>query len=411
MIVLNPDMLILGTIVVVSVLVWIYQVEYMKGVSKGYYFLFAGYVLSMILLAFSFGNLLMFLIAFELTLVFSWLLINFWGSGERQKVALKYFIYTEIGALMLFVAFSILFASYSTFDVEKLSLFTKDMQNVAVLITLALFIKSAIFPFHSWMPDAHAEAPTPVSALLSPVMIGLSNYSIFRVVFRVFPTVVSNERFLLFLTVCGMFNLVYGGVLATRQIDLKRYLAYSSMSQMGYMLLGIASANYYGIIGSIIVYVNHAFAKAALFMIAGAVHKKFGTRQITELKDLRNVMPSFSTAGIMSLLSLSAVPPFVGFWGEIFVFIGLIKRGLQSGLSFFILSVMAILFSIFTSVYAIILMKNIFFGEKKVSEKPKENKLMLFPIYGLIGLSLLVGLTPNFVIKFISKTVEQLLGR
>jgi NADH-quinone oxidoreductase subunit M len=266
----------------------------------------------------------------------------------------------------------------------------------------------AIFPLHNWLPDAHAEAPTPISALLSPAMIGIGGYAAIRIIYTSFPSIVVDSRFMNALSILAVITMFYGGIMAFAQKDLKRLLAFSSISQMGYLLFGAASVSIIGLTGAGIIYLSHGLAKAVLFMVSGVFMHNFKTRTINDLGGLAQRMPYTATVTLISFLSLAGVPPLLGFWGEIFVFAGSMKTGLISAMtpdmSRVLLTALAVISSIITAGYGLWAYRRIFFGElkmglKKAGEAPS---LMLAPIIILTLITVLLGVYPNVVSKIIA---------
>ena len=185
--------------------------------------------------------------------------------------------------------------------------------------------KAGIAPFHPWLPDAHAEAPTPISVLLSGVMIKMALYALARTVSIFYP---AWPQVTIFLVALGTFTMLLGIILALTQDDLKRLLAYSSVSQMGYVLVGIGLGTYLGCYGGLFHLLNHALCKSLLFMCVGAVMYATGARRISELGGLRSQMPITSACFFLGALALAGFPPLNGFWSKLTIYLALAKAGL-----------------------------------------------------------------------------------
>jgi len=405
------------TITLLSLTISLYSIKYMEGEENIdiYNILYLLYYSGMVGTVLS-TNLAVFFLFFELMLIPSWILIGVWGTGEREKVALKYFLFTEAGAVVMLAGIGSTYMISGTFDIFKVAERTvfapkSTLYIIASLIIVGLFVKMAIFPLHNWLPDAHAEAPTPISALLSPAMIGIGGYAAIRILYTSFPTVAFDSGFSFTLTALSVVTMAYGGLMAFAQDDIKRLLAYSSISQMGYMLFGIASASIIGLTGSLIIYVSHGLSKAALFMISGVFMHDLKTRRISELGGLASRMPLTAASTLVSFLGLAGVPPAVGFWGEFFVFAGAVYASL-SPLDYLKLAtvVVGILVSILTAGYGLWTVKRIFYGE--LNEKYRDARdpewEMLAPILVMIVLSIIAGIYPTPIASLISNVIKSL---
>ncbi len=281
----------------------------------------------------------------------------------------------------------------------------------AIAMLIGFFIKMAIFPLHSWLPDAHAEAPTPISALLSPAMIGIGGYASIRIIYEAFPKLVELWPFMIGLTCLALITMVYGGLMALAQDDLKRLLAYSSISQMGYMLFGVASVSIIGVMGAVLLYISHGLAKAVLFMIAGVFMHELKTRRISDLKGLAGLMPITAVVTLVSFLSLAGVPPLLGFWSEIFIFVGSMYAAIQSGFDVFRVAItsIAVIMSVLTAGYGLWTFKKVFYGEP--SEKLKDIKkepLTALALAVILAFFLVIsGIYPTPIVSLVNKTLKQ----
>ncbi len=404
------------TIAILCAVISIYSMPYMEhkigksGIAHGaYYALYLLYAVGMLGTALS-ANLIQFYFFWELMLIPSWALINIWGYGEREKIALKYFIYTHIGALSLLAGILAVYAAYGSFDLMRLLELVKQYQPVAFLrwIAFAMFlgfaVKMAIVPLHTWLPDAHAEAPTPISALLSPAMIGLGGYALVRLVYILFPEVLS--EFAVALSVLALITMIYGGVMALAQDDIKRLLAYSSISQMGYLLFGISSIYPLGIAGSIFHYVSHGTCKAILFMMAGAIMlETHGIRSISKLGGLAGKMPLTATCTLIGFLGIAGVPPLNGFQSEWLIFTGAFAGAFQAHDTIrVIISALALIGTVLTAGYALWAIRRIFFGPlpehlNEVHEAPLATTI---PMLILAFITVILGVYPKPITDLLS---------
>lgn len=274
---LNADGLsvpILFTIALLCTLMSVYSIPYMQhiiGDDKKQFGLYYA-----LLLLYSVGmmgavlatNLIEFYLFFELMLIPSYFLIAKWGYGDRDRISFMYFMWTHIGALAFLAGILSIGYLSGTFDLQKIVMANLPAglrMWIVVLMVAGLLVKMAAFGLHIWLPHAHAEAPTPISALLSPAMIGIGGYAIVRIVMTVLPGAFFGISTAL--SIWAVITMFYGGAMALVQDDIKRLLAYSSISQMGYILLGISSFQILGVSGSMFQYVTHGLGKGILFMI------------------------------------------------------------------------------------------------------------------------------------------------
>lgn len=349
--------------------------EHEKPFSWGiYYMLYTMFAAAMIGTALA-TNLIEFYLFFELTLLPSFLLIAFYGYGDRVRIAIMFLIWTHVGALLLlFGCLATGFAAH-TFDILNAKTLTFNVglgervitgvaaSAVTLAMTIGLFVKMAVFGVHIWLPYAHAEAPTPVSALLSPNLIGIGAYALVRIPYTLFPSVFSG--FSDFMLALALITMVYGGLMALSQDDFKRFLAYSSISQMGYLLLGISSLNGVGITGSMLHYASHAVGKALLFTVAGClIVQLHGLRKISKMGGLAPKMPLTAVLALIGFMHITGIPPSLGFWSEVLIVFGVAQKAINMGSTALAAIVAALLVAIgLSTAYAFITMKRIFFGK------------------------------------------------
>ena len=293
------------------------------------------YLWLMLLMAGSMGaflalDLLLFFLFFEVVLVPMYFLIGGWGHEGRVYAAMKFFLYTmAASALMLVGIVSVVFLTQRetgvlTFDVRALAEAQALSDTAALLVflsfALAFAVKVPLFPFHTWLPDAHTEAPTAGSVILAGVMLKLGTYGLIRFGVYLFPTVV-DDLAPLFLTL-GVIGIIYGAAVATMQQDLKRLVAYSSVAHMGFIVLGIFALNSQGLDGAVLQMVNHGISTGALFILVGWIYER-----ATPARSLRSVasrrrLRSWPACSRWSMLSSIGVPGLNGFVGEFLILIG-----------------------------------------------------------------------------------------
>ena len=414
-------------IAVLCTLISVYSIKYMEhehnlGQYFALYLLYASGMIGTVLVT----NLAAFFLFFELMLIPSWALIGVWGTGLRERIAFKYFMFTEAGALSLLVGIVATGSIAKTFEISKISqgMVGVDLSiqiAIVVAMLLGLFVKMAIFPLHTWLPDAHAEAPTPISALLSPAMIGIGGYAAIRIVYTGFPAVVTAQtpQFMFILSVLALITMAYGGYMALAQDDIKRLLAFSSISQMGYMLFGIASVSTIGVVGAVLLYVSHGLGKAVLFMVSGVLIHEFKTRSIKELGGLAPKMPYTAVATLIGFLGLMGFPYIIGFWAELYVFTGSMYTALQ-GFGHLIepnairvlITSLAIVASVLTASYGLWTVKRIFYGQptERTMHAKEGSMIMIIPIMILAALAIILGIYPGLLATSASKYISELLG-
>ncbi len=402
------------TVAFLCTVISLYSMSYMRHESGlGVYFtLYLLYEAGMIGTVYA-ANLALFFLFYELMLIPSWALIAVWGTGDKERIALKYFIFTEAGALSLLAGIATTRALTGTFDMFEVASRIYGIQPpiliaVAVAILIGFFVKMALFPLHTWLPDAHAEAPTPISALLSPAMIGIGGYASIRVLYTCFPTLLEFWGFTTVLSILALVTMVYGGLMAYTQDDIKRLLAYSSISQMGYMFFGVASLSAIGLLGAVLIYVSHGLCKATLFMVSGVLSHETGTRRISDLSGLASKMPLTTLAAVMGFLGIAGVPPLLGFWGELYIFLGSIYTAMRAteGLDLvrLAITILAIASAILTAGYGLWTIKRVFFGRpSKAAEGSHEpTMLMLVPLIILTAAAIVLGAYPAVLMSLAS---------
>jgi NADH-quinone oxidoreductase subunit M len=344
-------------------------------------------------------NLIEFYLFYELMLIPSWALINSYGYGEREKIALMYLIWTHAGAILLLAGIFMTYVRVGSFEMASLSMLRGDPMAIWIALSMLLgfFVKMAVFGLHIWLPYAHAEAPTPISALLSPVMIGLGAYASIRLVVVPLPEVFG--KFSMIIAVLALITIVYGGLMALAQDDIKRLLAYSSISQMGYLLAGIASITVMGEAGAMLHYASHALGKGILFAVAGIlICQAHGIRSINKLGGLASKMPITATVFIVGFLTISGMPPTIGFQSKWPIFYGAIEGSMALGLPRLTLAIATLFATIITIAYAFYTIWRVFFLKplpKHLEDVKEAPPIMIVPLLVLMVLSFILGIYPG----------------
>jgi len=375
-----------------------------------YYALYLLFAAGMIGVALA-TNLFEFFLFYELMIVPAWALINVYGYHAREKIAFIFFLWMEASAILVLTGILIAYTRTGSFEISNLTLLSGDPWAIWVIafILLGFLIKMAVFGLHIWLPYAHAEAPAPVSALLSPAMIGLAAYAIVRILvpIRDFGGIS------LVVLLWALATMIYGGLMALNENDIKRLLAYSSISQMGYLLLGISSYTTIGVGGSMLHYVAHGLGKAILFLAAGAIIYRTGIRDIRQMGGLASKMPILATVFVIGFITIAGVPPTFGFMSKWLIFTGVFGRGLNASSIELALAFSAMFATVLTVAYALWTIRRIFYGTlptnlEGVKEPPK---MMLIPLLTLSVLSLLLFIYPRIILDPLLQVINSLISR
>jgi NADH-quinone oxidoreductase subunit M len=359
-------------------------------------------------------NLIEFYVFFELMLVPSFFLLAFYGYGERKRIALMFFFWTHVGAVVLLLGLLSmgLFAGGFDYDTVMHNV-DKIPEQWLVLIVFALVIglgvKLAAFVLHIWLPYAHSEAPTPISALLSPAMIGIGAYGLLRLWLELL--VGDYSQYSIYINLWGLATMIYGGAMAMMQDDIKRVLAYSSISQMGYILFGIGSESVLGITGATFMYVTHGLGKAILFMMAGSIILQTGTRSMSKLGGLAGRMPYTAVIAMIGGLTIMGIPPTSGFMGEWILFNGVLQSGLQNFDTLRIVAFgLGILATVLSAAYILWMYKRIFFGKipEQYAKIRDSDRYVTVTMAALAAITLFLGVYPNPMLNPITDYVQEM---
>lgn len=277
-------------------------------------------------------DLLSFYVFWEIMLVPMYLIVGIWGGKDRIYATVKFFIYTMFGSLLMLVAILYLYqksgGSFALAQLAALQLTEKEQTWLFAAFALAFLIKVPVFPFHTWLPDAHTEAPTPGSVVLAGVMLKLGSYGLLRFAIPLFPSAMG--KFSPLLITLAVIGIVFGALMAYVQTDVKRLVAYSSVSHLGFVMLGIVIFNEEALQGSILQGVNHGISTGALFLLVGYVYERRHTRQIADFGGIAAKMPVYAAFFVFVTMSSIALPLTNGFIGEFLIFAGSFKEGVQA---------------------------------------------------------------------------------
>lgn len=359
-------------------------------------------------------NLIEFYVFFELMLVPSFFLVAFYGYGERKRIALMFFFWTHAGAVVLLLGLLAmgLFAGGFDYDTVRENV-SKIPAQWLVLIIFSLVIgfgvKLAAFVLHIWLPYAHSEAPTPISALLSPAMIGIGAYGLLRLWLELL--VGDYSQYSIYIHLWGLVTMIYGGAMAMMQDDIKRVLAYSSISQMGYILFGIGSDSILGISGGTFMYVSHGLGKAILFMMAGSIILQTGTRSMSKLGGLAGRMPYTAVIAMIGALTIMGIPPTSGFMAEWILFNGVLQSGVtHSDVLRVVAFGLGILATVLTAAYILWMYKRIFFGKtpEQYANIRDPNRYVTVTMAALAAITLILGVYPNPLLNPVTEYIHEM---
>ncbi|MFE8701833.1 NADH-quinone oxidoreductase subunit M [Cytobacillus sp. FJAT-54145] len=381
---------------------------------KGYFMLFLLLEIGM-LGVFAAENLILFFIFFEITLIPMFFLIGKWGYHEKEKAAYSFLIYNGLGSAVLLIVIMVLFARTGTSNIEALQQIMlmdnpsivapiSDSLKFGLLIALlvAFGVKLPIFPLHSWMLRVHVQAPPSIVMLHSGILLKIGAFGLIRFGMGIFPEQFQSLAFLLALL--GVINLLYGAFLAFVQKDFKMVLAYSSISHMGIVLIGLGAMNEAGVQGAIFQVVSHGLISALLFFLVGVFYERFHTSQITKLGGMAKGMPltaGFLLAGAMASLGL---PGMSGFVSEFMAFLGLFEE-------MPVLAVIGCIGIIMTAVYLLRAVLGITYGRaNRDFEGITDLKSVEFiPVLVLIGFIVLIGVYPSVLSEPLQATLETIM--
>jgi NAD(P)H-quinone oxidoreductase subunit 4 len=354
-------------------------------------------------------DLLLFFMLWELELVPVYLIISIWGGAQRFYAATKFILYTALGSIFILIA-ALALAFYGdtvTFDITELGLkeYPIGLELLAYAgLLIAFGVKLPIFPLHTWLPDAHGEAPAPGSMILAGVLLKMGGYALIRLNAEMLPH--AHVYFAPVLAVLGVVNIVYGALAAFSQDNLKRRLAYSSISHMGFVLIGISSFTALGINGAMLQMISHGLIAAALFFLAGVTYERTHTLSMDKMGGIAKSMPStFALFTVGSMASL-ALPGMSGFVGELTIFLGLTTSDVYSnGFKTTIVFLSAVGLMI-TPIYLLSMLRRVFFGqqldtsESWLDAKPRELAITFCLLIPIIG----IGLYPKIATQTYDST-------
>ena len=360
-------------------------------------------------------DLILFFLFWEVEIIPMYLLISIWGTGRKEYSAIKFVLYTLLGSALMLAGILILYSQVHTFDMVALAGMGIEAgigSTMAAVLFFLLFIgyaiKLPVFPLHTWLPDAHTDAPTAVSVILAGVLLKMGGYAMLRVCVSIFPE--TSQVYAPLLLALAVVGILYGAAVTLRQTDLKRLIAYSSISHMGYVLLGIFALSQVSMTGATLQMFSHGFVTGLLFALVGLVYEKAHERSIPKLGGLARRMPIilvvFSVAGLASL----GLPGTSGFAAEFLVFLGSFSSGIVPGVQIY--TILGVLGVVLTAGYILWMLQRVFYGPPKEEYDgvPDANRLEMFTIFSMVAVIMLIGLYPKILTDVISMGILPILG-
>ena len=391
------------------------QKSYLNSQMGLYYSLYLVFAMGMLGTVLA-TNLFEFYVFFELMLVPSFFLIAFFGYGNRKRTSLMFFFWAHVGAVILLLGLMAMgfLAGGFDYDIVRANASQIPQAWIAVIVAALVIgfgVKLAAFLVHVWLPDTYTDAPTPISVLISSAMTGIGAYGLIRIWIELLSGPGNYTDYSIYISIWGVATMIYGGAMALMQKDIKRVLAYSSISSMGYLLFGIGSESVLGISGAIFMYVTHALGKGLLFMMAGSIILQTGTRNMDKLGGLGGKMPYTAVFAMIGGLTIIGVPITSGFMSEWVLFNGALQNAVVSWSALkAVLFALAITTTILTSAYILWMYKRIFYGitPETLKNVRDSSKYVLVTMGILASLTLILGLYPDLFYKPIIGYVENL---
>lgn len=381
------------------------------------------YFLLLLLMGSLFGvflslDLILFYVFWELILIPMYFIIGFWGGKNKYYANIKFFLYTMFGSLLMLVAI----IWVSQYAVPQLGKFTTDFlvlkraspffpENIQLWLFLffgiSFVIKVPMFPFHTWLPDAHTEAPTAGSIILAAVLLKMGTYGIIRFSMEMFPIIFLKYAWLLALF--GVIGIIYGALVCIAQKDIKKLVAYSSVSHMGFILLGIAAMTVESIQGSIIQMVNHGISTGALFLFVGFLYDRRHTREIADYGGILKTIPIYGSLFLVICLSSIGLPGLNGFIGEFMILVGAFNSPLLNNHTYTIVATTGVVLS---AVYILWMYQRVLLGPITKEENkliPDLNFREIFASSLLLIFIVWIGVYPNTFLSKSEASVKKLI--
>jgi len=352
-------------------------------------------------------DLVIFYLFFEGGLIPMFLIIGIWGGPRRVYSAFKFFLFTLLGSVLLLIAVISIYWITGTTDMTQLLLWNNIPKEYQYLLWLAFFssfaVKLPMWPVHTWLPDAHVEAPTAGSVILAAILLKMAGYGFIRFSIGLFP--VATDFFTTLIFLLSIIAIVYTSLVALMQEDMKKLIAYSSVAHMGFVTVGIFTLTKQGLEGSIIQMISHGLISAALFLCVGVVYDRVHSRLISSYGGLVHITPKYAVIFMIFILAALGLPGTSGFVGEILILIGAFQKNI-------LVAVLASSGVIFAAAYMLWLYKRVIFGKINNNELKKIydlNKTEIFILSSLAFLTLFFGFYPEPLLRTVDISVSELI--